>query len=92
MSTSNTQTTLNGNFKKVYTDKGLTQIIPASVKILPMIEFIPSEKMGGLSYNVPVVLQNEHGVSYGGEEGEAFSLEAPIAGTIKEATVKGRCP
>ena len=29
--------TLNGNFKKVYTDRGLDKIIPSSVKILPMM-------------------------------------------------------
>lgn len=88
MSTANTVDTLNGNFKKVYSDK-LNKIIPSSVKILPEIEFIPAEKMGGLNYNVPVVLANEHGVTYGGDEGSAFTLEAPIAGTIKEASVKG---
>ena len=88
MSTANTVDTLNGNFKKVYAEK-LNKIIPSSVKILPEIDFIPSEKMGGLNYNVPVVLANEHGVTYGGEEGSAFTLEAPIAGTIKEATVRG---
>jgi hypothetical protein len=85
----NTLETLNGNFKKVYTSKGLNKIIPSSVKILPEIEFIPSEKMGGLNYNVPVVLANEHGVTYGGDEGEAFTLDAPVAGQIKEASVKG---
>lgn len=85
----NTIDTLNGNFKKVYTSAGLNKIIPSSVKILPEIEFIPSEKMGGLNYNVPVVLANEHGVTYGGDEGSAFTLDAPVAGTIKEATVKG---
>jgi len=88
MAEANTVTTLNGNFKKVYADK-LNKIIPSSVKILPEIEFIPSEKMGGLNYNVPVVLANEHGVTYGGDEGDAFYLENPVAGTIKEASVKG---
>jgi len=89
MATANTIATLNGNFKKVYTSQGLNKIIPSSVKILPLIDFIPSEKQGGLSYNVPVVLQNEHGVTYGGEEGEAFTLNAPVAGAIREASVKG---
>lgn len=89
MASTNTVDTLNGNFKKVYTERGLNHIIPTSVKILPLIDFVPSEKMGGLNYNVPVVLQNEHGVTYGGDEGTAFSLATPISGTIKEATVKG---
>ena len=86
--TANNVETLNGNFKKVYAEK-LNKIIPSSVKILPEIDFIPSEKMGGLNYNVPIVLANEHGVTYGGDEGDAFTLEAPIAGTVKQATVKG---
>jgi hypothetical protein len=60
MAQDNTVTTLNGNFKKVYSDS-LNKIIPSSVKILPEIDFIATEKMGGLNYNVPVVLANEHG-------------------------------
>jgi len=88
MSTTVNITTLNGNFKKVYADK-MDKLIPMDIKISPEIDFIPSEKMGGLNYNVPVAVANEHGVTYGGEEGEAFNLLPPVSGNIKEASVKG---
>ena len=60
MSTANTVTSLNGNFKKLYAPN-LVSIIPNVSKIWQEIEMIPAEKMGGLDYNVPVVLANEHG-------------------------------
>lgn len=84
----NTLNSLNGNFKKVYADD-LVKLIPQSVKIWYEMDFIPADKQGGLNYNVPVVLQNEHGITYGGGDGEAFALNAPVAGTIKQATVQG---
>lgn len=84
----NTLNSLNGNFKKVYADD-LVKLIPQSVKIWYEMDFIPADKQGGLNYNVPVVLQNEHGITYGGGDGEAFALNAPVAGTIKQASVQG---
>lgn len=86
----NTPDNLNGNFKKVYM-KGndVVRLIPQSVKIYPEMEFIPTEKQGGASYNVPVQLQGENGFSYGGSQGLAFALNDSVAGEVNEATVKG---
>lgn len=86
----NTVDTLNGNFKKVYM-KGndIVRLIPQSVKIFSEIEFIPTEKMGGSSYSVPVQLQAEQGFSYGGSAGNAFALNDAVAGEVNQASVKG---
>lgn len=81
-------TSLNGLFKKVYSDY-MEKLIPTQLEILPMIDFIPSEKMGGLLYSVPVIVQRSHGVTYGGEGGDAFALNVPIASVVKQAEVRG---
>lgn len=61
MSTTNTVSSLNGLFKKVYTDAGLQKIHPNIVKVFEEIEFVKDAKMGGFDYNVPIVLAHEHG-------------------------------
>jgi hypothetical protein len=40
-------------------------------------------------YHQPVILGQEHGFSYGGTDGEAFSLNAPVASSVKDAQVQG---
>lgn len=88
MAGENTPSTLNGFFKEIYSDH-LKDLMPNQVKLCKMIPFSrPAEKLG-LQYNQPVVLSTEHGVTYGGTEGDAFSYESPINGVTKNATVKG---
>ena len=89
MSTANTQTTLNGLFKKVYTNRGIQEVVPQVYKVLGEIDFVSKEKMGGESYNVPVALTLEHGVTYGGSSGSLFNLNAPVAHSVENASVKG---
>ena len=84
----NTVATLNGFYKSIYSDK-LENLIPEGVKLSKMIPFVKPSKKMGLEYKQPVTLRLEHGVTYGGEAGEAFDLEVAIAGATKEATVKG---
>jgi hypothetical protein len=88
MATYNAVDTLNGLFKVVYADK-IKDLIPEGVKLLKMIPFNSAQKALGNTFNTPLVLGLEHGVSYGGSTGTAFSLESAIASEMQEAQVKG---
>lgn len=79
---------LNGFFKQIYADK-LKDLIPDGVKLLNMAPFIAKEKQGGNSYNQAVILGLEHGITFGSSTDDAFSLEAPISGVVKNAEVRG---
>lgn len=87
-SQANTVDTLNGMFKEVYADK-IENLIPDGVKLYNMIPFNGESKALGNLYHQPVVLGLEHGVTYGGPNGDAFNLNASIAGQMKDAQVQG---
>jgi hypothetical protein len=78
---------LNGLFKQVYADK-LENLIPDGVKLMNLIKFNSKEKTGD-KYNQPVILGQEHGVTFAGSDEDGFTLNAAIAGTIKNAEVRG---
>jgi len=80
--------TLNGLFKTVYADK-ISDLIPEGVKLLKMLPFAPALKGTGASFNTPLCLGLEHGVTYGGTNGQAFNLADSIASEMAEASVKG---
>lgn len=79
--------TLNGLFKEVYADK-LENLIPDGVKLLNKIKFSEKERLGN-AYHQPVILGQEHGVTFASSSDDAFNLNAPIAGQIQDAVVKG---
>lgn len=79
--------TLNGLFKETYADK-LQELIPDGVKLLNKISFTQKEKVGNL-YHQPVVLGMEHGVTFAASDDDAFNLNPPVAGQIKDAQVRG---
>lgn len=79
--------TLNGLFKTQYADK-IADLIPEGVKLLKMIPFSTALKSGS-TYNTPLYLGLEHGVSYGGSSANAFTLDSSIASEMQEASVKG---
>lgn len=87
-SSANTVDTLNGFFKKVYADK-IKELIPDGVKLYNEIKFNDRNEAPGESYNIPVSLGLEHGMSWGGPTEGAFSLQGHIAGATYEATVRG---
>lgn len=87
-SSANTVTTLNGNFKEVYAPK-LKNLVPDGVKLYNMIPFQQESKQLGNLYHQPVILQLEHGFTYGGTAGNAFSLNSSIAGATQDAQVQG---
>lgn len=80
--------TLNGLFKEAYADK-LENLIPEGLKLYKDIEFLPKEKQPGNLYHQPVILGHEHGVTFASSDDDAFNLNAPVAGQIKDAQVRG---
>ncbi len=84
----NTVGNLNGLFKETYADK-MQELIPDGVKLLNKIKFMSKEKQPGNLYHQPVVLGMEHGVTFASSEDDAFNLNPPLAGAIKDAQVRG---
>lgn len=80
--------TLNGLFKEAYADK-LAELIPDGVKLLNKIKFMSKDKQPGNLYHQPVILGLEHGVTFASSDEDAFNLNAPVSGQIKDAQVKG---
>lgn len=87
-SSNNFSDTLNANFKIVYADK-IENLIPDGVKLVNRISFSGREAQLGNLYSQPLVLGLEHGVTFAGSTDDAFALNAPIAGQLKEAQVRG---
>lgn len=79
---------LNAMFKENYADK-IEDLIPDGVKLLNMVKFMPKDKQPGNLYHQPVILGLEHGVTFASSDEDAFNLNAPVAGVIKDAQVKG---
>jgi hypothetical protein len=75
-------------FKEKYADK-LQELIPDGVKILNLIKFNSKDKAPGNLYHQPVILGMEHGVTFASSDDDAFNLNAPVAGVIKDAQIKG---
>lgn len=83
----NSVSTLNGWFKEVYGD--VQKVVPQALYLTKKVKF--SEADGGLGnqYHQPVLLTQEHGVTYAAANSGAFALNAAIASTMKDATVVG---
>jgi len=79
---------LNGFFKETYANK-LEQLIPDGVKLLNKIPFLPKDKQPGNLYHQPVILGLEHGVTFANSTDDAFNLNPAVAGTTKDAEVRG---
>lgn len=80
--------TLNGFFKETYADK-LELLIPDGVKLLNKIKFMSKDKMPGNLFHQPVILGLEHGITFASSDDDAFNLQVPVAGVIKDAQVRG---
>ncbi len=87
-SSNNFSDTLNGLFKEAYADK-LENLIPEGLKLYKEISFLPKDKQPGNLYHQPVILGHEHGVTFASSDDDAFNLNAPVAGQIKDAQVRG---
>lgn len=74
-------------FKRVWGD-GTIKAVPDFAKLQKEIPFSKREKTGEY-FVVPVLLQHEHGFSYSASGGGAFTLNAAVAGAVKQAQVAG---
>lgn len=88
MSSVNTFQSLNANFKEAYADK-LKNLVPENVKLMNMIKFASKDKQPGNLYHQPVILQQEHGITFATSDDDAVNLNAAVAGAIKDATIRG---
>lgn len=79
---------LNANFKEVYGDD-IKNLIPEELYLYNEIKMLPKDKQPGLQFNQPVILQHEHGITYASSDDDAFNLNSAVAGSVKNATVKG---
>lgn len=86
--TPNTISTLNGLFKVTYADK-IEDLVPDFAILQKRLSFMPADKQNGNYYAQPVNLAHEQGFSYLGDAGSVSTLNDAVAGTMKEAQVKG---
>lgn len=78
---------VNALFKRIYGD-GTVKAVPNFAKLMKMIPFSQREKTGDM-YVVPVLVQHEHGFTYGVHGGGALTLNTSIAGAVGQAQVRG---
>lgn len=88
MAAANTAATLNGLFKEVYAKK-LENLVPDGVKLLKEIPFATQDQKTGKNYNQPVILGQEHGVTFAASNEDAVALQPAVAGQIENAAVQG---
>ncbi len=86
MALANTVSQLNGLFKDVCGDD-VADLIPSQEELMKDIPFVKSDKRLGQTFNQPVIVGTEQGFSYGGTEGDDFSLNDSISGQVKNASV-----
>lgn len=75
---------LNGMYKEVYGE--LQKAVPEAGILQRLVPWSRSERIGD-SFHEPVILTNEHGYSYGGTAGDAFTLEDPVTMASKDAVI-----
>lgn len=85
MAQQNTTTTLDGLFKIVY-GEGPINVVPEFSYVQKQVPFKAAEKIGK-TYNFPVILSQENGVTYLAAGAGVSTLNASIAATLKEATI-----
>lgn len=83
----NTTTTLDGFFKQIYGDSHISAV-PEQLYLVKNVDFREAEKIGD-SFNVPVILSREHGVTYLAAGDGVTTLNDSIAAVSKKATVNG---
>lgn len=84
-----TPSDLTGLFKEVYSASGIENLIPESAKNTKLIPFVSSEQQEGNKFHQPVIVQNEHGVTYAGPNAGAFTLEDAISMVMQDAQIEG---
>lgn len=87
MSQYNVSTTLDALWKEIYADS-VENIVPESSILQKMVPFRDAEKVGD-KFIQPVLLSQEHGVTYLGSNSGVATLANHVAATYKEAQVDG---
>lgn len=82
----NTIATMNGLHKSVFGDR-LEKAVPKFAKATKAISW-DKEKEVGKEFKFPVILVSEGGISRSEPEDSGFDLQPPIAGVIREASLK----
>lgn len=82
-----TVNSLDALFKRVW-GTGAIKALPKFAKIMDEVPYTKQEKLGDM-YVVPVLLQFEHGFSYGVHGDGAFNLNAAVAGKALQAQIRG---
>lgn len=80
-------TDMDGLFKRVYSKK-VERLTPKTDVIARDIPFVAAEQREGNSFHQPVVIAKEHGMTFN-TDGSAFTLNAAISSTSKDANVTG---
>lgn len=86
-SSSNTAATLNGIFRRVYSDKVRT-LIPAFAILQGRVPFSKAVILGD-KYILPVVVSDEHGFTYGGSTATNYTLNSAVSMQLQEAQIPG---
>lgn len=82
-----TLTSLNANYKTIYSAEGIQDLVPESSKLQKLIPFKDGMERLGSQYVVPVILGLENGITFGGSAGDAFDLNPPISMQMGSAQV-----
>jgi hypothetical protein len=79
---------LTGLFKEVYGDD-IINLIPEAAKFTRRVKFTEKSKETGNLYHQPVVVSQEHGVTYASPTSGAFALKAAVAMNTQDAQIRG---
>lgn len=80
-------TSLNANYKEVYGDD-IEDLVPDGVRLLTDIKFAEGDQQQGGTFNQPVGLGLEHGITF--EAGDVVAnLNSAVAGKLENAQVTG---
>lgn len=79
---------LTGLFKEAYGDT-VENLIPESALITKAVPFVQRDKETGNLYHQPVIVSNEHGVTYATVDAGAFALNTAISMQMKDAQISG---
>lgn len=79
---------LDGNFKKVY-GSSILPLAPELAKLYKDTGALAESERVGDTYEQPVILQQEHGYTYAGSDGDAFAINTPIAMLSDTASLQG---
>lgn len=83
-----TPSQLSGLFKEAYGDD-VMQLVPEVAKIIKVVPFVSRDKEEGNFYHQPVIVANEHGLTYAAANAGAFSLNNSISMTMQDAQIQG---